>query len=326
LESLKHIGRRESRRVTVSLDRQSGIALVLVLWIISLLTVMALGLTTTQRTESALTRNQLDGARFRALSEAAINLTVLNLLSTPLETVPAETVWVPDGMPRSLIVDGSELTVTLYNEASRLDLNTATREQLVTLIELAQGEAGVDEAQRDALADAILDWRDADDLSQLNGAEDADYEAAGLPYGARDEPFQSIDELQQVLGMTRTLYQRLSPDLSVDNEGGRVDEAFASAAVLAALRGLSLEDAQRVVDERNAPVLPGAEQPTAVNRGGPLYRIRVGMADEGRVGRSMEALVQLQPGQTPPFEVRWRREGLMQQEVALPRSDGAEFR
>jgi general secretion pathway protein K len=326
LESLKLIGRGGSQRVTVSSHRQRGIALVLVLWIISLLTVMALGLTTTQRTESALTRNQLDGARFRALAEAAINLTVLNLLSTPLETVPTEAVWVPDGLPRTIIFDGSELTVTLYNEASRLDLNTATREQLATLIELAQGEAGFDEVKRDALADAILDWRDADDLTQLNGAEDGDYEAAGLPYGARDEPFQSVEELQQVLGMSRTLFQRLAPDLSVDNESGGVDQQFASAQVLAAVQGLNLEDAQRFVDERNAPLLPGAEQPTAVNRGGPLYRIRVGVAGADGVGRSMEALVQLQPGQTPPFEVRWRREGLLHQDVASPPSDDAESR
>ena len=240
--------------------------------------------------------------------------------------VPTEAVWVPDGLPRTLVFDGSELTVTLYNEFSRLDLNTATREQLATLIELAQGEAGFDEAQRDALADAILDWRDADDLTQLNGAEDGDYEAAGLPYGARDEPFQSVDELQQVLGMPRALFQRLAPDLSVDNETGEVDQQFASAQVLAAVQGLNLEDAQRFVDERNAPLLPGAEQPTAVNRGGPLYRIRVGVADADGVGRSMETLVQLQPGQTPPFEVRWRREGLLHQEVALPPSDDAELR
>ena len=293
--------------------RQRGMSLVLVLWIISLLTVIALGLTTTQRTESALTRNQLDGARFRALAEAAINLTVLNLLTSPLETLPDEAVWVPDGRPRPLIFDGTELAVTLYNEASRLNPNAATREQLATLIELAQGEEGFDEVQRDALADAILDWRDADDLTQLNGAEDGDYDAAGLSYGARDEPFQSVDELQQVLGMTRALYQRLAPDLSVDNEAGQVDQQFASAPVLAALQGLSLEDAQRFVDERNAPVLPGAEQPTAINRGGPLYRIRVGMVDNDGVGQTMEALVQLQSGQTPPFEVRWRRYGLLQQ-------------
>lgn len=301
-----------------SRTREQGIALVLVLWIISLLTVLALGLTTTQRTESALTQNQLDGARFRAAAEAVINLTVLNLLSTPVETVPAEAVWVPDGMPRPLLFDGMALTVTLYNEGSRLDLNTATREQLATLIELAQGEEGFDEAARDAMADAILDWRDEDDLALLNGAEDGDYDAAGLTYGARDEPFQSVDELRQVLGMTRELYQRLAPDLTVDNDGGGVDQQFASAAVLAVLQGLSLEDAQLYIEERNAAVVPGAEQVAAVNRGGPLYRIRVGLADATGATRSMEALVTLQRGQTPPYEVRWRRYGLIHREAPLP--------
>lgn len=313
-----------ARTATSAALSQTGIALVLVLWIIALLTVMALGLTTTQRTESALTQNQLDGARFRAAAEAAINLTSLNLLSTSLETVPSEAVLVPDGVPRTLTFDGIELSVTLYNEASRLNLNSVTQDQLATLIELAQGDDGFDQAQRDALADAILDWRDADDLTQLNGAEDGDYDAAGLPYGARDEPFQSVEELRQVLGMTRALYQRLAPDLSVDNDSGRVDQQFASAPVIAALQGLSLEDAQRYVDERNAPVLEGAQQPAAVNRGGPLYRVRVGLADADGATRSMEALMLLQPGQKPPVKVRWRRYGLLHQESTSPIPEATE--
>jgi Tfp pilus assembly protein PilX len=44
--------------------RAHGIALVLVMWVLALLTVMALGLTTTQRTQAALTANQVDAARF----------------------------------------------------------------------------------------------------------------------------------------------------------------------------------------------------------------------------------------------------------------------
>jgi general secretion pathway protein K len=47
------------------------------------------------------------------------------------------------------------------------------------------------------LVDAILDWRDEDDLHLVNGAEDPDYKAAGLPYGAKDGPFDSLEELQQ---------------------------------------------------------------------------------------------------------------------------------
>ncbi len=294
---------------------QRGIALVLVLWVIALLTVMALGLTTTQRTENALTRNQIDAARFRAAADAALALTALNLLTTPLETVPVEEVWVPNGVPRSLVLDGVELTVTLGNEGSRLDLNRATREQLAALIELAQGEAGYDEAQRDALADAILDWRDEDDLTQLNGAEDGDYEAAGLPYGAADGPFRSVEELREVLGMTRELYRRLAPDLTVDNDTGRVEQRFASAPVLAVLQGISLEDAQQMVVERDQPLLPDGQQARTVNRGGPLYRVRVAEAGAavgaGRGGRQMEVLALVQQGEQPPFEVLWRRYGLL---------------
>jgi general secretion pathway protein K len=292
--------------------RQRGIVLVLVLWVIALLTVMALGLTTTQRTESALTRNQIDAARFRAHADAALVLVALNLMTTPLETVLPDEVWSPNGMPRTLVFDGTELTVTLTNEASRIDLNLATRDQLATLIELAQGEDGFDEAERDALADAILDWRDEDDLTQLNGAEDGDYADAGLPYGAADGPFHSVEELRQVLGMTRALYRRLAPDLTVHNETGRVEQRFASAPVLAALQGLPLEDAEQLVAERDQPVLPDGRPAFIGNRGGPLYRVRVTQADSGGGGaRHMEALVLLEPGSAMPVEVLWRRYGLL---------------
>ncbi|MCG6941198.1 MAG: general secretion pathway protein GspK [Thiohalocapsa sp.] len=288
---------------------QRGIALVLVLWVITLLTVMALGLTTTQRTENALTRNQIDAARFRARAEAVLALTALNLLTTPLETVPAEAVWTPNGMPHPVMFDGADLTVTLSNEMSRLDLNLATRDQLAALIELAQGEEGFDEAQRDALADAIVDWRDEDDVSQLNGAEDSDYEAAGLPYGAADGPFRSVEELQLVLGMPRALYRRLAPDLTVHNDTGRVEQRFASARVLAAVQGIALEDAEQLVLERDQPLLPDGQQPVAVSRGGPLYRVRVAQVTPEGAGRQMEALLSVQGGQQP-FEVLWRRYGL----------------
>jgi len=292
-----------------------GIALVLVLWVIALLTVMALGLTTVQRTESALTRNQIDGARFRALADAALNLVALDLLSTSLATDQMEEIdemaaLIPDGTPRVLAFDGDQLEIRLFNEASRLDLNTATREQLATLIELAQGEEGYDEAQRDRLADAIIDWRDPDDLTQLNGAEDGDYEASGLPYGARDEPFRSVEELRNVLGMTRTLYQRLAPDLTVENPSGRVEQQFASAAVLVAVQGITFEDASRLVEERHQPVVPDAAQPRPLSRGGPLYRLRVGWLSSPSARRTMEILFRLQDGDVRPPVVIWRRYGL----------------
>jgi general secretion pathway protein K len=306
-------------------------ALVLVLWVIALLTVMALGLTTTQRSESNLSLNQLAGARFRTAVDAVLHLVVLNLISVPVEPVGAEDILVPDGSRRTFTFDGDRLEVMLFNEGSRINLNAASREQLAALIEIAQGPANVDESVRDHLADAIVDWRDSDDLTQLNGAEDDDYTSAGLPYGARDEPFQSVEELLQVLGMTRALYRRLAPDLTVGGQAsasgpprttssigsgrgrgsasGVMDFRFASAAVLAAMQELSLEEAQQIIEERSQSVVPNGQLIGTLDRGGPLYRLHIVALDGEVKTRSEELLFELRSTSIPPFEILWRRSG-----------------
>lgn len=303
-----------------------GIALVLVLWIILLLTVMALSLTAALRTQGALARNQTDSARFRAAADAAINLTALDLLGNSAEPDATEAAWLPDGIPRILSFDGAVMTLVLTNEASRIDLNEADRDQLLALLDIVlPQEEDSSMAQSDAIADAILDWRDEDDMALLNGAEDDDYEAAGLPYGAGDEPFTSVEQLMQVLGMTPQLYHRLAPNLTVSNPGGQVDEQFASAPVLAALRGGSLEEAQEDVARRNQPIVPGAEPAAPLGRGGPLYRLNLQMASSpGGLIRRMEALFEIQQQQDPPLVVHWRRYGQLGSLPVLPAADDSE--
>jgi len=306
-----------------------GMALVLVMWVIALLTVMALALTQLQRTEHALTANQLDGARFRAQANAVLNLVALNLMTRPAVTFEEEAVvLVPDGQPREIIFDGARLLLTLFNEGSKLDLNAINREQLMTLIEFAQGPENQDELLRDQLADAILDWRDENDLSLLNGAEDADYAAAGLPYGAADQPFRSLEELRQVLGVSATLYAGLAPYLRVEQGGGGplttfaagqapgggasgINETFAAAPVLAALHGYSFEDAERLVEERSQGLFGDDERSEQVppevplDRGGPLYHLRIRQTTLDGPGRSMEAMIRVDSA----LEVLWRRFG-----------------
>lgn len=290
-----------------------GIALVLVMWVLSLLTVMALALTQIQRTEGALTANQLDSARFRAQANAVMSLVALNLLSTPPSTFEEQAlVWIPDGQPRLFQLDGEEFLVTLSNEASKLNLNEITREQLVALIEIAQGAENQDELVRDQLADAILDWRDEDDLALLNGAEDADYEAAGLAYGARDGPFRSLEELRQVLGMPGYIYERLAPYLTVEETEGEVNEAFAAAPVLVALNGYLYEEAVRIVDERSDGLFgeDSEGQLAPLDRGGPRYHLRITQRRAGDRGPTMEAMIRIEPGGLDAFEVVWQRFGV----------------
>lgn len=299
-----------------------GIALVLVLWVLTLLTIMAVGMTAAQRTETALTENLIADARFRALSDAAIAYTVYHFITPPatesasrggLQGEPnadESQAWLPNGSPRSWAFDGNQLSIAVFNEQSRINLNQAPAQVLAALLVAL----GVDGEESVAIADAISDWRDGDDLKLLNGAEDADYASAGRALGAKDAPFVAVEELQQVLGVSRGVYRLLAPEVTVDTVSQQVDQTFASAAVIAALQGLALDQAAIQVQERDSQALAGAQGAAAVNRGGPLYRIQVKEQGGAKSARAMEALVEVTPGQTPPLRLRWRRYGVM----ALP--------
>ena len=278
----------------------------LVLWVLALLTIIAVGLTAAQRTESSLTGNQLATARFRAAAEAGVSWALLNLLAPPTVFDEEAEVWVPDGAARPWVFAGESLEIRVFNDTSRIDLNTAPRD----LLEALFGALELPEDEASALADAIEDWRDADDLAGLNGAEDPDYEDAGRSYGAKDGPFDSVEELQLVLGVSPALYRTLLPALTVDSGGGELNREFAPSLVLAALEGITLE-AEIERDERQAIAEEDESDPVPIDRGGPLYRIRVTQMVDQTPGLSMEALVRIEAGGVPPFSVLWRRFGLV---------------
>lgn len=289
--------------------QERGIALVLVLWVIALLTVMAMALTATQRTETALTRNQIDVIRFRALSDAALNYAVFQLLAPlPLEMEAEREVWIADGSPHRWMFGGEMLEIRVFNEASRIDLNAASQARLEALLLALEIQPDV----ATALANQILDWRDEDDSRRLDGAEDADYEAAGRPYGAKDRPFDTVEELQQVLDMTPELYHRLAPALSTDRSEEEIDAELAPPLVRAALRGITLGEMMEM-DRASAAqeqLELELEQASSLNRGGPLYRVRVSWLAEGRPTQSMEALLRLEGLGPQPYGILWRRSAL----------------
>lgn len=290
----------------VRIRRQRGIALMLVMWVLTLLTVMAVSLTVSRRTEIALTDNHVESARFRALAEAAIAYTALHYM-TPEAQIDEEqgTGWRPDGQPRTWTFAGSELSLSVFNESSRYDLNQLQPETLRTLLEVL----GLTSEDADTLAAAIVDWRDEDDLVLLNGAEDSDYEQAGRALGAKDAPYEAVEELRQVLGMTPEIYRRLAPEVSVEGGSAQPVERFASPAVLATLKGVTLDEAREEIAERNQAEVPGATTTTLIDRGGPVYRLQISEPRSSGAGQRMEALFQLAPGQQPPYQVLWRRQG-----------------
>lgn len=218
-------------------QQQHGIALVIVLWIITLLAIMAGSFAYSMRTETTLAVHAVEQARARALAEAGIAFAALNLLITPDPEDP----WPIEGSVREWTFGQGVAQISVIDAAGKIDLNNGKRELLVGLLE----SAGVAADEAVALVDKIEDFRDADDATRLNGAEDDDYEAAGLLAGAKDAPFERVDELMQVLGMTPALYQQIAAALTVFSRQPGVNPEAASAQVLYAIPDV---DAQLIDD------------------------------------------------------------------------------
>ena len=228
-----------------------GAALLLVLWLIVLLTALVGGFALLARVEGlqgrALTRGMVAENAARAGVEYALTRVVL--------TDPRRQ-WRADGRPYRWRFADAEVEVSLVDEAGKLDLNQAD----VPLLGRLLHALGVDQGQAERLAAAIADWRDTDQLTQpAGGGEDPDYANAGLPYGAKDAEFESVAELQQVLGFTPAVYARLQPHVTVFSGRAQPDPTYASAEVLDALgmNGQELIAQRRGWDPASGQAGPG---------------------------------------------------------------------
>lgn len=230
---------------------QRGVALVFVLWLLALLTLLLGSFALITRTESLQARHLYDTTRARYAAEAGINQAAWALaLPDPAQR------WLPDGREYRIQFDDAEIVVRITDESGLVDLNAS---EAITLALLFVA-AGAEEPDAIAIAEAIVDWRDGDDLRQPNGAEDADYDAEGLDYGAKDAPFDLVSEVQQVMGMTPQLYERVADALTVYSGQAQPNLAFAPSLVVSAVSRIAPEEAAQLVALRQTwdPMTGGA--------------------------------------------------------------------
>ena len=273
-------------------DRQRGIALILVLWLTILLTVIGGSFAYGMRNEALAARNSLSLAQARALADGAIYRTVFELMRPKT----LADVWSADGTVHVWDENGSRVAVNALDESGKIDLNTAPDGLIKGLLQTA-AEADADTAAR--LVDVIGDWKDTDDLRRPNGAEAPDYQAAGLSYKPANAPFESVAELQRVLGMTPAIYGRIADSLTVHSRMAGINAAFASRTVLLAVPGATPEIVDTYIAQRRdalAAKLPPPVFPVAGMVAAPLnlWRIRAEVTTTDGVTFAREAV--MRPG------------------------------
>ena len=115
-------------------------------------------------------------------------------------------------------------------------------------------------------------------MRRPQGAEAPEYQAAGLSYKPANAPFETVAELQRVLGMTPVLYAAVADSLTVFSRQPGVNPAYASRTILLALPNATPEVVDAYIAQRNdalaqrrpLPAFPIAAGAAPIN----VWRIR----------------------------------------------------
>ncbi|MEM7400723.1 MAG: hypothetical protein AAF304_02100 [Pseudomonadota bacterium] len=262
----------------------NGFALISVLWVTAFLTVIAASVSYQARASLGLANNVVANFKTKHAAEGAFYLTVEKLIKRDEQQG-----YVLKEPKFSYQQDGTTVYVEVTDESGKVDINLAPidliRNLLITI--------GVNEKLSATIADATGDWRDQDSLKRVDGAEDQDYAASGLGYEAKDDEFDSIDELSLVFGMTPEIFKRVKPFITVYAQDLGVNTALASTVVKNTVQGIrSAEFSEELISDYTTAT------------GGLIYTLQIRAIDPSGFTTRITSIVRLQRGNTfEPFAI-----------------------
>ncbi len=169
-----------------------GLALVTVLWIVIVMTAIVAVVSQTGRLNMKMATGVLDEVRCRWACRAGIETAIAILNEDTKDSDCLSDLWSDNDQDfNNVQMERCLFTVRVTDEAGKLNLNVATKEQLMALPFMDS-----------QTADAILDWRDTDNEPKGEGVESGYYENLRYPYTIRNGPFRTIRELLRVKGVT----------------------------------------------------------------------------------------------------------------------------
>ena len=279
----------KSKRPAAKQARQ-GIALIIVMISIFVLTMLAGGFAYSMKVETKLARNANSEAEIEWLGRSALEKAryilaeQLKIAQEPYDGL--DQVWA--GGPGGIGTSNSSLasielkidTPTGHADFSIVDLERKVNINIANemILQQALTVAGLDAGETTPLVNSILDWIDPDDRQRNQGAESEFYQSywPGHPYNAKNGPIDDLSELLMVRGVTKELYlggastnfngYALNPqarrgdapvtligltNLFTPFSTGRININTASAEVLQVIPGMTPEMAQGIVGARS---------------------------------------------------------------------------
>jgi general secretion pathway protein K len=204
-------------------NNQSGIALMVVLWVLVLLIALATEFAYSMKGEVNATKNFKEDIEAYHIAKAGINLAMAEILYpssfhalhkdyglvsgkllSEFKKDDPEVNKNPYRIPLRTNIQFGRGTInyTLEDENKKIPINKTTRSILVKVLTVIGLETG---ENKDIIADSILDWIDADKNHRLNGAENEFYQNLTPPYFPKNAPIENLDELIKIRGIDKSI-------------------------------------------------------------------------------------------------------------------------
>lgn len=227
-----------SRRAQVVLRSESGMALVITLLVVALLTTLFLEFSQFTRAELNMAGNFRDGlqAAHTAQSGIALALALLREDARQGRLDTLKEIWAQELPP--IPFGGGTMRVEIVDESRKLNVNGLLRpsgapnSRMRPVLERLMEVVGLDPH----LVDALVDWTDPNTIPELHGAEEEYYQSLPEPYHVKNASYDTLDELRLTRGVTAETVERLRPHLWAGPAADtRVNINTATAEVLQAL-------------------------------------------------------------------------------------------
>ncbi len=300
---------------------EDGVVLLLVLWVVALISVLALSWAQDWRTELKLAANYREVHQCRRLAEAGIYYAVGKMVAAksaeaqgPQGTAgQGPSIWQGDQSLHELKLPGGWADIRVGDEGGKINLNLASERILANLF-IALGFT-----ERDVvtMVNSILDWRTDGETPRPFGAKSDYYLRLDPPYPAKNGKFEVVQELAWVRGFRGSPFiARLSNWLTVQPIGQAININTAPLEVLEAA-GLAPDVASQVVETRQAapfqnlqglpPVMADPTSGLVVNfmvRSSPFFTITsTGRVKKKGARHTITAVVRINPNSDNLWEI-----------------------
>lgn len=271
-------------------DRR-GFALVIVLWLFVTLFVIGAEFAQEMRQDAQATVNFADETQSYYLASAAANLTFYRLLLSRREQErgkagkevaaaqggeePEPPLVSTDGLWHDVELWGAPVSVKVTDEGGKVAINWVNQVVLKHVFD----NLGIAPEDADIIADSIVDWRDKDDEKRINGAESEHYSGLARPYVAKNAPFDALEELLLVRGVTPDLFYGGTGEHPVGFKdvftvfrppSGKLNVQYMTPEVLRAFFALDSEELAQLLDTKTNGQAPGLMDVLQAKLGNPL--------------------------------------------------------